>query len=160
MSTLRIREVPVGWTEDADSRVDIVKTATGELKGVVLRFAVIGASSTLAYLALYAVLRIAVAAQAANAVALLATAIGNTAANRRFTFAVRGHARVVTHHVQSLVVFGLALGLTSGSITLLQTVDPRSSRGVELAVLTAANLIATVLRFVLLRIWVFRDAAR
>ena len=42
----------------------------------------------------------------------------------------------------------------------LYSVDPRSSRGVELAVLTAANLIATVLRFLLLRIWVFREAAR
>jgi putative flippase GtrA len=125
-----------------------------------VRFAVIGATSTLAYLVLYAVLRDAVAAQIANAVALLVTAIANTAANRRFTFAIRGRPRIVTHQVQSLVVFGLALGLTAGSLALLQALDPRSSRGVELAVLTAANLIATVLRFLLLRVWVFREAAR
>ena len=182
---LRIHEVPVDWTDDPDSRVDIVKTATGDLKGVarltrdlargrvalpyvgepsfsgqVVRFALIGASSTLAYIALYAVLRGAMAAQVANAVALLATAIANTAANRRFTFAIRGHARIVRHQAQSLVVFGLALGLTSSSLALLQALDPRSPRGVELALLTAANLIATVLRFLLLRIWVFREAAR
>jgi glycosyltransferase involved in cell wall biosynthesis len=31
---LRIHEVPVDWTDDPDSRVDIVKTAIGDLKGV------------------------------------------------------------------------------------------------------------------------------
>jgi len=182
---LRIHEVPVDWTDDPDSRVDIVKTAIGDLRGVarltrdlargrvvlpdvrepsfggqVVRFALIGAWSTLAYLVLYALLRNAVPAQVANAVALLATAIANTAANRRFTFAIRGRPRIVMHQVQSLVVFGLALGLTAGSLALLQALDPHSPRGVELAVLTAANLIATVLRFLLLRIWVFREAAR
>src|SRR5438094_5767965 len=31
---LRIDEVPVDWTDDPDSRVDIVSTAIGDLKGV------------------------------------------------------------------------------------------------------------------------------
>jgi hypothetical protein len=54
------------------------------------RFALVGAASTLAYLGLYTALRYLLAAQAANAAALLATAAANTGANRRFTFAVRG----------------------------------------------------------------------
>jgi putative flippase GtrA len=53
-------------------------------------FAVIGVASTLAYLALYLVLRQLAPAVVANALALFATAIANTAANRRFTFGVTG----------------------------------------------------------------------
>jgi putative flippase GtrA len=122
----------------------------------VLRFAAVGAASTLAYALLYVALRPLMQAQAANALTLLLTAIANTAANRRFTFAVQGRARVVRHQAQGLVVFGLALALTSGSIAALHLLAPTAARAVELAVLTAANLIATVLRFVLLRVWVFR----
>ena len=31
---LRIQEVPVDWVEDPDSRVDILRTAIGDLRGV------------------------------------------------------------------------------------------------------------------------------
>lgn len=121
-----------------------------------LRFVAIGVVSTLAYLALFVSLRTAVAAQTANAAALLVTAVANTAANRRFTFAVRGRARAAHHQAQGLVVFGLALVLTAGSLALLRALDPHASRITELTVLIGANLAATVLRFVLLRGWVFR----
>ena len=49
--------------------------------------------STLAYLLLYVLLRAPLGAQAANCVALLLTAVANTAANRRLTFGVRGRGR-------------------------------------------------------------------
>ena len=88
-------------------------------------------------------------AQAANALALLVTAVGNTAANRRFTFAIHGRRHNVRHQLQGLGVFGLALGLTSGSLALLHALDPDPSRAVELIVLTCANVLATILRFVL-----------
>jgi hypothetical protein len=32
---LRIHEVPVDWTDDPDSRVDILRTAVGDLRGIV-----------------------------------------------------------------------------------------------------------------------------
>src|SRR4051794_18619807 len=53
-----------------------------------LRFAVIGALSTLAYLLIFVLLSGPVGAQAANLGALLVTAVGNTAANRRLTFGI------------------------------------------------------------------------
>ena len=31
---LRIHEVPVDWTEDPDSRVDVLKTAIADLRGI------------------------------------------------------------------------------------------------------------------------------
>ena len=89
---LRIHEVPVDWVEDTDSRVDLVRTALDDLRGMarVARrqlpsFAAIGVVSTLAYLGLFWLLRSVTGAMTATAVALLATAVANTAANRRFT---------------------------------------------------------------------------
>jgi putative flippase GtrA len=126
------------------------------LLGQLLSFGVIGALSTIAYALLYLLLVHLMPAQAANFGALLITAIANTAANRRFTFGVRGRARVATHHAQALVVFGLAWLITAGSLAALNTWAPGASAWVEVAVLTAANIVATLLRFVLLRGWVFR----
>ncbi|GAA2759016.1 bifunctional glycosyltransferase family 2/GtrA family protein [Actinopolymorpha rutila] len=195
---LRIHEVPVDWTDDPDSRVDIVATALDDLRGIarlgrafttsrlplgriraefgrgrpeplaagvpaglsrqLLRFGAVGAVSTLAYLGLFVALRPGVGAQAANLLALLVTAVANTAANRRLTFGVRGREAVGRHQAQGLLVFGLGLALTSGSLALLHAGTAAPGRGVELAVVVAANLTATLLRFLLLRHWVFRAA--
>jgi putative flippase GtrA len=122
------------------------------LAGQAIRFAVIGVASTLAYLVLFVLLRGSMGAQPANLVALLVTAIANTAVNRRVTFAVRGSQGAGKHQFQGLIVFGIGLAITSGALALLHT----PSRLLELGVLVAANLLATVVRFVLLRAWVFR----
>jgi 4-amino-4-deoxy-L-arabinose transferase-like glycosyltransferase/putative flippase GtrA len=155
---LRIHEVPVDWVEDTDSRVDVVRTALDDLRGMsrVARrqlpsFALIGVVSTLAYLVLFWVLRSVTGAMAASAIALLVTAVANTAANRRFTFGVSGRRRRLRQQLEGLVVFGLGLAFTTGALAL---VTP-ASRATELAALVAANAAATLLRFVLLRSWVF-----
>ncbi|MBM9505812.1 glycosyltransferase [Actinacidiphila acididurans] len=124
-----------------------------------LGFCVIGALSTLFYLALYALFRTGTGAQAANALALLLSAFANTAANRRLTFGVRGRGGAVRHQAQGLVVFAIGLALTSGSLAALHTATAHPSHGTELAVLLAANLAATVLRFLLFRAWLFPDGA-
>ena len=101
-----------------------------------------------------------IGAQAANLVALLVTAVANTAANRRLTFGVRGRGGAARHQLQGLVVFGLGLALTSGSLAAAARASrPTPAAAVELAVLVVANPAATVLRFVLFRGWVFRRAA-
>jgi putative flippase GtrA len=128
------------------------------LPGQLVRFAAVGVASTLAYLLLYLALRGAVGAQVANALALVSTAVANTAANRRLTFRVRGRARAATQQVQGLVVFALGLVLTAGALAGLHAAAPGAGRLVELAVLVGANLLATLLRFVLFRSWVFRSA--
>jgi len=118
-----------------------------------IRFAAVGVLSTVAYLLLFLLAR-PVGAQAANLFALFVTAIANTSVNRRFTFGVRGSG-LARHQAQGLVVFGLGLALTSGSLAALASLVDHPNRAVELTVLVAANLAATVLRFVLLREWVF-----
>lgn len=122
-----------------------------------VRFAAIGVLSTLAYLLLFLLFRSGMGAQPANLLALLVTAVANTAANRRLTFGISGRYRAGQHQLQGLVVFVLGLALTSGSLVILHSIAPRPHRGIELTVLVLANLAATVIRFVLLRSWVFRS---
>jgi putative flippase GtrA len=116
------------------------------------RFAAIGVASTLAYLLLFVASRGALGAQPANLLALLVTAVGNTAANRRLTFGISGRRHAGRHHLQGLLAFGLGLALTSGALAALHAATGTPPRAMELAVLVAANLAATVLRFVLLRL--------
>ena len=113
-------------------------------------FAAIGVVSTLAYVALYALLRPAVPAELANAAALLATAIGNTAANRRLTFSIRGRAGLARDHAAGLLALGAALAITSAALAVLQVAAPGAPQAIEVAVLVAANAAATLVRFLLL----------
>jgi putative flippase GtrA len=125
------------------------------LVGQLVRFAVIGALSTLAYLVLFVLFRGPVGAQAANLTALLLTAFANTAANRRHTFGIHGRAGSVRAQAQGLVVFALGLALTSGSLAALHVLAPAASRTTELLLLVSANAAATLLRFLLFRGWIF-----
>ncbi|WP_372735052.1 glycosyltransferase [Nocardioides sp.] len=126
----------------------------GRLGMQVVMFALVGVVSTVAYALLYLLLRGSLGAQGANLMALLLTAIGNTAANRRFTFGVRGRPDRVRHHVQGLTIFAVGLAITSGSLWLLHAFGV-TDHAIEIAVLTTANLVVTVGRFVALRTWVF-----
>jgi glycosyltransferase involved in cell wall biosynthesis len=160
---LRIHEVPVDWVDDPDSRVDVVRTAVEDLKGVarlafatsVVRFAAVGILSTIAYALLFLALRGGLGAGGANALALAITAVGNTAANRRLTFGVMGRAGLLRQHALGAVVYAITLGLTAGALAVLHGVAPRAGRHVELAVLVAAGFAATVTRYVALKAWVF-----
>ncbi|MFI6092477.1 glycosyltransferase [Streptomyces sp. NPDC051218] len=129
----------------------------GGLARQLVGFCVVGALSTLFYLLLYSGFRTFSGSQVANALALLVSAVANTAANRRLTFGVRGRDRVMRHQAQGLVVFGIGLALTSGSLAALGAASGDPAHSTELAVLIAANLAATVLRFLLLRAWVFPE---
>lgn len=128
------------------------------LAGQLVGFCTVGALSTLAYLGLYTLFRMGMGPQAANALALLLSAVANTAANRRLTFGVRGRERAMRQQAQGLVVFAIGLALTSGSLAALGAAGGSASHGAELSVLIVANLAATALRFLLLRAWVFPQA--
>jgi len=69
---------------------------------------------------------------------LLITALANTAANRRVTFRVSGSRGRAADHAAGLGIFALGLLLTSGALATL----------------------STLLRFVALRAWLTRPAAR
>ncbi len=186
---LRIHEVPVDWVDDPVSRVDIVRTAADDLRGVgrmlrrfalgdgalsgtrdaardtvpvdprlgaqVVRFASIGIVSTVVFASLFALLDGPLGPVGADVIALLVCAFANTAANRRLTFALRGRAGRARHYVAGTALGLLPLALTFAALAVLAALDV-SSLAVTLVTLTAANLLATVGRFLLLRHWVFR----
>jgi putative flippase GtrA len=165
---MRIHEVAVDWVDDPDSRVDIVSTALTDLRGVlrlrlatpVTRFLLIGVASTLTYAGLYLMMRGALGAALANALALAVTAVANTQANRHFTFGLRGRVGLVRQHAAGALVYLLALGLTDGALAVLGGLDPHPARLLEVAVLVAASAFATVSRYVALRSWVFARPGR
>ncbi len=122
----------------------------------IARFTVIGVASTIAYVVLFLLLRGpfgVMSAQAANLVSLGVTAVANTAANRRLTFGISGRLNAARHQVKGLIAFGIGLALTSGALAVLGPAHP--GRITEISVLIAANLAATVIRFLLYRHWVF-----
>ena len=145
------REFGRGPIGDADVTAGVAPGTTAQI----VRFAVIGVISMLAFLLLYSLFRTVMPAQPSNLLALVVTAVANTAANRRLTFGIRGRRHAGRSQVEGLVVLGLGLALTSGSLALLDVVAPGASHAVELGVLVLANAVATVLRFVAYRAWVF-----
>jgi putative flippase GtrA len=184
---LRIHEVPVDWVDDPDSRVDIIRTAVADLRGMarVARraasgafrvpvparsrdarlpagmrgqlpsFAVIGAVSTVAQLVLYALLRPFAPVVTANVVSYVLAAVANTAANRRFTFGVTGPRRAVRHQLEGGVAFLVGLVVSTAGLAVVHALAPGASRLAEMGALLGLNLFAAVIRFVLLRAWVF-----
>jgi putative flippase GtrA len=120
----------------------------------VVTFAAIGIASTAAYAVLYLLLRRATGPVAANAIALVVTAVANTTANRRLTFGVRERDTIVRDQLGGLAALVVALAITTVAANLLPRIVPHPSHALELAVLIGANVLATVARFALLRAWI------
>jgi putative flippase GtrA len=160
---MRIHEVPVDWVDDPDSRVDLVRTALEDLRGIarllsearLIRFLCVGFASTVAYALLFLALRGVLGPEGANALALAVTAVANTQANRRMTFRISGRRDLIRQHAMGAIVYALTLGLTSGALAVLHGLDPGASRILELVVLVVAGVGATVTRYMALRTWVF-----
>jgi putative flippase GtrA len=143
--------LPLRELQGSLGREPLVPGVPHGMVGQMVRFGMVGIASTLAYALLYLLLHPEMGAQAANLTALLLTAIGNTAANRAFTFGIRGRRGAARHQVHGLLVFAFGLAITSGSLLVLHRFDPTVGKAVELPVLVAANLVATLIRFVALR---------
>lgn len=143
--------LPVRELRRTLGREPLVPGVPRGMVGQLVRFGMVGVASTLAYALLYLTLHPAMGAQAANLTALLLTAIGNTAANRAFTFGIRGRRGIARHQLHGLLVFAFCLMVTSGSLAVLHYADPTVGKLVELSVLVVANLVATLIRFVALR---------
>ena len=142
----------------AGGRTSIARLLASPLGRQLITFGLIGVVSTAAWAVLYTLLRHWLGPVGANGVALIVTAVGNTAANRRLTFGIQGRDGLLRDHGAGLAAFALALLITSTAAALLPVMAPHASRLVELIVLIGANAVATLARFVLLRAWVGRRA--
>lgn len=183
-SGLRIVELPVDWVDDPDSRVDVWRTACDDLRGLwrmlrhrrpadipaarpalpegiarqLLPFAVIGTISTAAYACLFAWWRGSLGAWWANTAALAITMVANTAANRRWTFGRRGHAGRLRELVEGSVAFVVGLVVSSAALALVRAGVDDPGGLLDTTALLASGGLATVVRFLLFRNWVFHPA--
>jgi len=181
---LRISEVPVEWVDDPDSRVHIVQTALSDLRGVwrmshgrgrdltrrprtgstdpqatsdeLMRFAGVGAISTLGYLFLLIAWRPLFGTYGANAVALAICTLFNMAVHRELAGPARSRRGRLVLAAGGL--FGMSLGMTTLALLAARTIAP-ASLPLDLVAVTVANAVAAVLRFAVLRGWVFRPTA-
>jgi putative flippase GtrA len=212
---LRIHEVPVDWTDDLDSRVDVLRTAWMDLRGVgrlargrvisrpvgagdnapthrtirpilssgqlgrlldddrlhpataidhdqvfadeLLRFAGVGVVSTAIYLALVVLLQDTFGIYLANGLAIVACSLGNTAVHRRLTDRPGADA---SHGRQVLVgaaLMAVSLACTTAALGITRAVG-LDVLIPEMVALTLGNLAAAVVRFGILRTWVFRPS--
>jgi putative flippase GtrA len=183
---LRLSEVPVDWVDDPDSRVRIVPTALEDLRGVwrishgpasrahqhpvgttgpfgqvtadqLFPFAGVGAISTLAFLLLFLAGRPAVGNVMANALALVLCTIFNTVAHRELSRSLEGPAqkrRFVTAVIGLSVV---SLLLTTVALVLAQLLAG-PALAVALVAVASAYGVSGVIRFTVLRAWVFRPS--
>ena len=120
-----------------------------------LRFAGVGLVSTLAYVALFALLEGWIGAYAANAVAIAGCSLGNTAAHRGMAGTVR-HGLDRRHRLLvANALFGISLGFTTVALALTRALG-LDALAPELVAVTVANVAAATFRFAILRTWVFR----
>lgn len=123
------------------------------LKHQLSSFAVIGVASTIANVVLFYLLNYAMNPQVANALALIVTTVFNTAANRHFTFGVRTREGAGRAQLQGLVLWLIMWAATALALFLLLRTDPHASHTSQSIVQFAGNVVATVIRFVMLRRW-------
>jgi hypothetical protein len=185
---LRICEVPVDWVDDPDSRVQIVRTAVSDLRGVwrishgqarrlaqrgsplpraaitqataeqLFRFAGVGAISTFGYLFLFIAWRPIAGNLGANALALAICTLFNTAVHKELAHTVHGPANLGRFAVVSAGLYAISLALTTLGLLAAHGISA-PSLPLALVFVTAANAVASFLRFAILRGWVFRPSA-
>ncbi len=181
-SGMHIFEVPVRWVDDPDTRVNVVGTATDDLKGMyrvakravrgdfhvvapqqvtrrlswqLVMFAIIGIVSTAIYSLIYLTIRDFVPALVSNTIALTFTAILNTALNRRFTFGIRGPGNRLRQQLEAGVAFLVALLISTSILIFQQEFFPQEKQWFEVVAVLTGGIVSTIFRFLLLREWVF-----
>ncbi|MEI8238810.1 MAG: bifunctional glycosyltransferase family 2/GtrA family protein [Actinomycetota bacterium] len=182
---LRVHEVPVDWIDDPDTRVHIRSTVAQDIGGMsrmfrkfvaghgkvdlgeqarpgvaddmgrqFVGFVFVGLTSTIASLLLFLGLRGSIGAIGANLIALTATTLVNMWANRRYTFGQHGRSDRSRQYLGAMLVW--LLGAALSTFALGMVVLANGSGTLEVVVLLATWSLMAVVRFALLRSWVFR----
>lgn len=179
---LRIHEVPVDWTDDPDSRVDVARTALADLRGVarligefgrgdgylpatpdgpsdLSRFVRVGLPSTLLHVVCFVLLRTQLAPDMANAVALVYCAVLNTAIHLRLSFSRRLRPGVAAIVGIALAAYAVSLAATTAALAVAGLLGLRSAPE-EIVAILAGNGVAGLGRFLAFRGFIYRSAQR
>jgi putative flippase GtrA len=124
-----------------------------------LSFAGVGVLSTLSYLLLFAVCRPALGAVASNTIALALCTLVNTSIHRALAHRTRGPAHRVAGQPRfvaaAAALFAISMVLTTAALVVADLVAATSLTS-QLVAVTVANGVAALVRFTVLRAWVFR----
>ncbi|MGV1008069.1 MAG: GtrA family protein [Dermatophilaceae bacterium] len=133
----------------------------GRLRTHVVRFAVVGASTTVLHLGMFVVFSHAVTSQLANLGALVLATVVNTYLNRVWTFRRRaGTGNQAREQLQGMLVFLVTWAATAGGLAALAATWPDAGTGIEVLALAACTAVSTAVRFVAMRYWIFAAPAR
>ena len=124
-----------------------------------VRYAVIGGSSTALNAGLFLLLRPWLDAVPANLVALTVTTAVSTEANRRFAFGGATPHRL-REWVQDIGTVVFYAGYSSAVLLVLHLVDPGATPGQEAAAVAVASVAGGLTRFLVLRFWVFASGGQ
>jgi hypothetical protein len=185
---MRMSEVPVDWVDDPDSSVQLLHTVMSDLRGVwrishgqarrrcadrspstreaidpvtadqLFRFAGVGIVSLLGYVLLFVGCRQLMGTLAANALDLAICTAFNTVVHTELSRNVGGRVRRGRFVGIAVGLYALSLMLTTLALALVNLVVGPSLT-FELLAVTGASAVAAVLRFAVLRTWVFRTGA-
>ncbi len=122
----------------------------------VIRFGIVGLASSALQGVLYLVVRPFMGASAAAVVSLVLATFANTAANRGFTFGVRGRSGALRSQVQGLVLLVVTWALQTGALATLAA-SGVTSRMIEAVVVIACGMVGGVIRFIAMRVWMFNE---
>lgn len=122
----------------------------------VVRFAAVGAASTVLHLSLFALIHQGLSSsQISNLAALLLATVANTAANRTWTFAVVGRRAMLRQHLQGMSVLAITWAASAGALWCLPLLVPRPSTLLLTCAVAASMAFSTVIRFSAMRWWIF-----
>ncbi|HEY0484684.1 MAG TPA: GtrA family protein [Mycobacteriales bacterium] len=124
-----------------------------ELIATLARFTVVGGSTTALYALLYLGAVEFLPPHPANAAAMVLSTVVSTEWHRRWTFrSDRGGLRA---HLQAGLVTTVTYAMTSSALVLLESVRPGSGDLAQVAAIVVATTVAGLIRFAVLRAWVF-----
>lgn len=121
-------------------------------------FVAIGVVGTAMYFGFYNLLRFWLQPFAANAGAVILSMGFSFSANRRLTFGRTGRQRWGRQAMEFSVVFGVTLGISTAGLAVLFAWRPAPGQLEENLALLVASGALFVVRFWLLRVWVFHPA--
>ncbi len=159
----RLKEVPIIWTDDPDSKVKMASTVVDNVKNVIrvykkhfpnslftklFLFGFIGVLSTLGHALLFALLRLIMPAQFSNFLALLVMTVLNTVANKKFSFRDNNKMSALNMVLINVVSFVIFWFTTGGSLWMLHDVFlVEEDIPLESSIVIVSSLVGTVLKF-------------
>jgi putative flippase GtrA len=182
----RIHEVPVDWVDDSDSRVHVASVARDDLRGVArlvrnratgqerlagsggtgehldssqaTRYASVGIVSTIAYLAIFFLLRDQLGTYAANVIAMAVSTIGNAVAHAFFTFGRKSGVSMRQAATAGGLGFVAGVGLTT-LVLGLENIFGVFTASSEVVAILIGIVASSSVRLTLLRSFAYRTHA-